>query len=196
MRYRCGNSSKHNTFIVLHQGVVINNKGELQGWGAVEDYVPELRELAIKKLDPIIICYSYGTLAEAVAGDGAIAEDSLLAVAGDGAIAEDSLLNEYKDIFVGTKIKYIIIKTKPNLALSPEEFEKGEGTFITKVKKKGEIKYEFSGEYDAEYYWLRILKPLLKVLHTYYKHIPKWSFGLTDSQMHKLINTEEDSDEE
>ena len=104
----------------------------------------------------------------------------------------ERMISQNIDLYPGSKIKYIIVKTKPNLALSPEEFEKKTGTYITKIKKKGEIEYEFSGEYDANYYWLRIIKPLVKVMNCYYQKIPEYNWNLTNAQLYKLINYEEE----
>jgi DNA polymerase I len=108
----------------------------------------------------------------------------------------ERMLGDGKDLFPGSKIPFIVIKQKPILALSPEEFAKGAGKFMTKSKRQGEFEYEFAGEYDSEYYWLRILKPLLKVLHTYMGKIPEWDWKLTDSQMHKMIKAIEYDEEE
>jgi len=99
----------------------------------------------------------------------------------------ERLISQGKDIYPGSKIKYIVIQNKPILAISVEEFEKGEGTFPYKHKKYGEMDYEWSGGYDALYYWLRILKPLIKVVYAYHNEIPDWEFNLTKSQFKKML---------
>jgi DNA polymerase elongation subunit (family B) len=108
----------------------------------------------------------------------------------------ERMINNGKDLYIGSKIPYIVIKNKPILALSPEEFEKKSGKFMTKSKRLGEYEYEFTGEYDAEYYWLRILKPLLKVTYTYFKRIPDWSWSISNAKLHKMIEKLEEDDDD
>ena len=45
------------------------------------------------------------------------------------------LLEKGIDLFPGSKIQYIVIKDKPILAISKEEYDKGQGIFKTKSKK-------------------------------------------------------------
>jgi DNA polymerase elongation subunit (family B) len=111
------------------------------------------------------------------------------------------MIGDGKDIYPGSKIPFIVVKQKPILALSPEEFKKGEGKYITKNKKKGEIEYEFFGEYDAEYYWVRVIKPLMKVVRTFYGVLPEWGWNLTSAQLTKILGslekeTEDEEDDE
>lgn len=91
------------------------------------------------------------------------------------------------DLMPGSKIKFIVIKDKPILALSPEEFALKTGIFKTKTKKHGYVDYEFAGEYDAKYYWVRILKPLVKVLSVYHGRLPEWNWNLTNSVLNKML---------
>ncbi len=96
------------------------------------------------------------------------------------------MLDRGVDLYPGSKIKFIVIKNKPILAIEPWEYEKGIGHFNHK-DKKGPYTYTFEGEYDAPYYWLRVIKPLLKVVLTYYGELPKWGWAVTDSVMKKLV---------
>ena len=97
------------------------------------------------------------------------------------------------DLYPGSKIAYIVIANKPILAISPEEYAKGEGTFPHKHKKLGKYSFEWEGDYDSKYYWERILKPLIKVVHAYHRRLPDWSWNMTDSQINKIMK---DKDEE
>jgi len=97
------------------------------------------------------------------------------------------LISKGKDIYPGSKIPFIVIQTKPILAISPEEYAIGSGVFWHKHRKHGETEYEWEGEYDSTYYWERILKPLVKVVHGYHRTIPDWEWGLTDSQFNKIL---------
>jgi len=90
------------------------------------------------------------------------------------------------DLYPGSKIKYIVIKDKPILAIEPWEYEKSEGEFPHKHKKKGEYIYQWGGDYAASYYWQRVIKPLIKVVATYNGTVPDWSWNLTASQMKKF----------
>jgi len=110
------------------------------------------------------------------------------------------MIADGKDIYPGSKIPFIVVKQKPILALSPAEFNKGAGKYITKHKKKGEIEWEFNGEYDAEYYWVRVIKPLIKVVRTFYGTLPEWGWHLSTAQLTKIVGSldkeEEDEDDE
>ncbi len=98
----------------------------------------------------------------------------------------DRLMAKGAEIYPGSKIRFIVIKNKPILAITPAEYKKGEGTFEHK-NKKGPYTLEWEGGYDAPYYWLRVIKPLLKVAMTYYGKVPDWSWAVTDSVMNKLV---------
>ena len=91
------------------------------------------------------------------------------------------------ELYPGSKIRFIVIKDKPILAVTKEEYIKGTGTFNYKFKKHGWGEYEWEGGYEADYYWNRIIKPLIKVVYTYYGNLPDWEWNLTDSQINKLI---------
>jgi len=104
----------------------------------------------------------------------------------------ERLMSKGADLYPGSKIRFIVVKDKPILAISEEEFEAKEGTFPYKHKKLGVIPYEWDGTYDAIYYWIRILKPLIKVLHAYYRIIPDWSFHLTLGQYNKILKDKEE----
>ena len=111
----------------------------------------------------------------------------------------ERMIAQGKDIYPGSKMKYIVVKEKPILALSSEEYSKGHGVFEYKHKKFGIIDYEWSGGYEATYYWLRILKPLLKVAYTYHKKVPDWEFNITEGQKNKMLQkiyTEADEDDD
>jgi len=105
----------------------------------------------------------------------------------------ERMIKQGKDLYPGSKMSYIVIKDKPILAVSPEEYEKGEGVFEYKHKKKGIIDFEWEGGYEANYYWMRILKPLIKVVHAYHRRLPDWDWNLTQSQINKIMK---DKDEE
>ena len=101
----------------------------------------------------------------------------------------ERLISKGMDIMVGMKMQYIVVKDKPILALSLDEYSTGEGTFKWKHKKKGEIDYEWEGGYEAKYYWERIMKPLIKVMYTYHKGLPDYSWNLTKSQLNKMVKS-------
>jgi DNA polymerase elongation subunit (family B) len=100
-----------------------------------------------------------------------------------------------KDLYPGSKIKYVVVEDAPILAITPEEFNSKNGEFPYTHKKKGNIIYYFSGHYAAKYYWRRIIKPLIKVACVYHCSIPNWNWNLTPSEINKLY-TENDEDEE
>jgi len=104
-------------------------------------------------------------------------------------------ISQGKDIYPGSKIKFIVIKDKPILAISPQEFAKKSGTFKYKHKKLGEIENQWEGDYCASYYWFRILKPLIKVIYAYHKQVPDWNWNLTKGEFGKILANQE-SDEE
>jgi DNA polymerase elongation subunit (family B) len=110
----------------------------------------------------------------------------------------ERLLKKGVDLYPGSKIHFIVIKTKPNLAISLEEYAKGEGIFITKHKKIQEFEYEFDGGYDATYYWTRIITPFMKVLYVFNKGLPDWNWGLTQSALNKIVKKlgKDDDDDE
>jgi len=100
------------------------------------------------------------------------------------------LMSQGVEIYPGSKIKYIVIKEKPILAISLGDWEKGQGLFDYKHKKKGMIQIEWTKDdgYAAAYYWQRIIKPLIKVVFTYYMGIlPDWNWGLNQGQMNKML---------
>ncbi len=109
----------------------------------------------------------------------------------------ERLMEQGKEIYPGSKIKFIVVKDKPILSISPEEFEKGGGFFPYKDKKKGHIMYQWEGTYEAKYYWLRIIKPLIKVLFYYYGELPKQGFNwnLTASELKKMVTISDDDEE-
>lgn len=119
-----------------------------------------------------------------VKADGTIQMKSILAHVKLAA----RLISQGKDIYPGSKIKFIVVKDKPILALSQEEYERGFGSFEYKHKKLGIIDYEWGGGYDALYYWLRIMKPLITAVYTYHKILPDWEFNLSSSQLRKLMS--------
>lgn len=102
------------------------------------------------------------------------------------------LIGQGIDIYPGSKIRFIVVKDKPILALSPEEYESGSGIYQYKYKKKGWGDYEFSGGYDASYYWLRLIKPLIKVVYCYYGRLPEWSWQITESQLKKIMKDKDE----
>lgn len=104
----------------------------------------------------------------------------------------ERMIAKGKDLMPGSKIKYIVVKDKPILALSPEEFESKTGIYKTKSKKHGYIDYEFTGDYDAKYYWVRILKPLIKVLSVYHHGLPEWGWNLSQSVLNKMVVSKDD----
>ena len=109
----------------------------------------------------------------------------------------ERMISQGKDLYPGSKIRYIVIKNKPILAISNEEYEKGEGSFKYKHKKKGIMDYDWEGGYDATYYWERILKPLIKVIYAYYRKIPAWQWNLSQTQFNKMLkgmDTEEEDE--
>jgi len=109
------------------------------------------------------------------------------------------IIQQGGDLYPGSKIRYIVIKDKPILAISSEEYAFGKGAFPYKYKKRGEGIYDWEGDYAASYYWERILKPLFKVLYAYYGKVPEWNWSLTGSQMKKMLKgmeKDEDEDEE
>lgn len=108
----------------------------------------------------------------------------------------ERLINKGIDLYPGSKIEFIVVKQKPILALSPEEYEAKSGVYQIKSRKKGIINFEFSGHYDAEYYWLRSIKPLIKVVNAYYSKLPEWDWAITNSQMKKIIEKDDDSTED
>lgn len=99
----------------------------------------------------------------------------------------ERLINAGVDIYPGSKIHFVVILNKPILAITPEEFTKGSGIFKHRTKKKEVYEHEFNGEYDAKYYWLRVMKPLVKVIYTYYGELPNWTFRLTATEIKKII---------
>ena len=105
-------------------------------------------------------------------------------------ILAERLLSKGVDLMPGSKIKYIVIKTKPILAISPEEYKKGTGAFPYKHRKLGDIDYEWSGLYDAAYYWERIIKPLIKVVYGYHRSLPEWEWHLTNTQFKKILKSQ------
>lgn len=108
----------------------------------------------------------------------------------------ERLIEQGKEIYPGSKIHFIVIKDKPILAISVAEYEKGSGVFHYKHKKLGEIEYEWEGDYDAKYYWLRITKPLIKVIYSYYGEIPEWDWNLTNSELNKILKSQERDEED
>ena len=102
------------------------------------------------------------------------------------------LLDKGVDLYPGSKIQFIVIANKPILAISPQEYKVGSGEFLHKHKKKGEYTYEWSGGYDGPYYCLRVIKPLIKVVATYYTTIPQWDWGVTDAVLNKIHKEEDD----
>jgi len=107
----------------------------------------------------------------------------------------ERMMNSGSEILPGHKVQYIVVKDKPILALSQEEYAKGSGTFKYKHKKQGIIDYEWEGGYDTLYYWIRIMKPLITVVYTYHKKLPDWGFNLTQGQLNKImkkLGTEEE----
>jgi len=96
------------------------------------------------------------------------------------------------DLYPGSKMKFIVIKDKPILAISPEEYDLGKGEFTTKKKKTKEvIPYYWEGGYDVTYYWKRIVKPVIKVIWAYHKNLDDWDFYLSESQMNKILKDKE-----
>jgi DNA polymerase elongation subunit (family B) len=79
------------------------------------------------------------------------------------------LIEQGIELYVGSKISYIVIKDKPIIAMDKETF----------------IKENFN--YEASYYWRRIIMPLLKVVYGYLRKIPDWSFNIKKSELNKLI---------
>lgn len=108
----------------------------------------------------------------------------------------ERMINQGVDLYPGSKIKYIVIKDKPILAISPEEFKKGTGSFEYKHKKKGMMLYDWEGEYEASYYWTRILKPLIKVIYAYYGSVPNWNWNLSPAQLNKMLKGLDRDDED
>lgn len=108
----------------------------------------------------------------------------------------ERLIESGEEVYPGSKIKYIVIKDKPILAISPAEFEKREGVFKYKAKKIGWMDYSWSETYDANYYWKRIMKPLIKVVTSYHKELPDWSWNLSASELKKLANNDTDEEDE
>lgn len=106
----------------------------------------------------------------------------------------ERLMLQGKEIFPGSKIKFVVVKDKPILAISPDEFEKGSGTFEYKHKKQGIIDYHWEDGYEAKYYWLRVIKPLIKVIFAYYQDLPKWGWNVTDGELKKILNKDEDDE--
>ena len=104
----------------------------------------------------------------------------------------ERLLAQGKDLYPGSKIRYIVIHNKPIIAISPEEYSKGSGTFKAKFKKQGIIDYQWEGGYEASYYWTRIIKPLVKVLYCYHGKLPDMEFNLKNSEMSKILGDDED----
>jgi len=99
----------------------------------------------------------------------------------------ERLIGQGKELYPGTKIQFIVIADKPILALSPEEYEKGEGSFQHKNKKTGIYQYDWEGGYAAKYYWLRVMKPLLKVAYVYKPDmVITWELHMTQSEINKL----------
>lgn len=98
------------------------------------------------------------------------------------------LIDKGASIYPGSKIHYIVIADKPILAITLKEFLKGSGNFTHKHKKLGEYLHEWEGEYATKYYWLRVIKPLIKVVLVYYDSLPDWNFGLTQTEMNKIKN--------
>ena len=99
----------------------------------------------------------------------------------------ERMMKQGVELYPGSKIPYIVILDKPILAISPAEYDKQEGEFEHKHKKKGEYIYEWEGGYEASYYWLRVIKPLIKVAKSYYGELPDWSWNLTAAQMNKML---------
>lgn len=97
------------------------------------------------------------------------------------------LMDNGFEVYPGSKIKFIVVKDGPLLAISKEEYLKGFGVFKYKFKKTGWGEYNWAKEYDAPYYWKRIIKPLIKVLFTYYKGLPDWEWNLSKSVVGKMI---------
>jgi DNA polymerase elongation subunit (family B) len=104
----------------------------------------------------------------------------------------ERLLEKGKDLYPGSKIKFVVIANKPILAITPEEFDLGEGLFTHTNRKKGEYEFVFEGEYDAKYYWLRIIKPLFKVIWAFYGEVPEWGWNITASERKKMLKGKED----
>ncbi len=104
----------------------------------------------------------------------------------------DRLMKAGKDINPGEKLKYIVIANKPLLVITPEEFEKGESQFQHTNRKKGDYTFYFEGQYDAKYYWLRIIKPLFKVIWAFYGEVPEWGWNITASERKKMLKGRED----
>ena len=104
------------------------------------------------------------------------------------------MMSQGKDLYVGSKIRYVVVKEKPIVALSEEEFKKGKGEYRYKDKKVEKV-FEFGGQYDSKYYWRRIIKPLLKVALVYYKGLPRWQLNLTNSEVLKLASAGDEDDE-
>ena len=104
----------------------------------------------------------------------------------------ERLMNSGTDLYPGSKIKYIVIKDKPILAIAPNEYLLGKGEFETKSRKTKEvIPYYWEGGYDFEYYWFRIVKPVIKVIWAFHKYLDDWDFYLTDSKMNKILKDKE-----
>jgi len=108
------------------------------------------------------------------------------------------MLDQGIDLNVGDKIPFIVIKDKPILAISPEEYEAGKGKFLHKDKKKGEIEIDWNGEYEPSYYWTRIIKPLAKIMYVINKNVPDYLIeGMKATEKKKilsLVDNEEDGD--
>lgn len=106
----------------------------------------------------------------------------------------ERLINKGADLSPGSKIRYIVIADKPILAITESEYKLGTGEFPHRSKKTGDYTYTWEGTYEAAYYWKRIIKPIIKVVACYYNSLPEWSWGLTASQMKKIINVEEEDE--
>jgi len=177
---------------ILEENPVLNEKWEDKVrdlYAKVFDQELEVSDLLLTKAITKMPQDYYGDVIDSKTGKPKIKADGTIqkkAIPGHVRLAE-RLIAQGKDIYPGSKMKYIVIHEGPIIALSKKEYAKGEGEFEYKHKKKGEIMYEFSGEYDAKYYWMRILKPLIKVVYTYYGKLPEWDFNVTKGQMNKLM---------
>ena len=182
----------------------LNENLDLTGWETVIDTMHDrcfnqelnVKELTlVKSLTKMPDDYAGYTIDKKtgkpkIKADGTLQQKSIPA----HVLLAERMLEKGVDVFPGQKLQFIVIHDKPIIAITPVEFELKSGSFKMKHKKRGIIDYTFDGTYAADYYWLRIIKPLLKVVYCYYGKLPEWSWNLTPSQLQKVLGTE-DSEE-
>jgi DNA polymerase elongation subunit (family B) len=74
----------------------------------------------------------------------------------------ERMIENGAEIYPGSKIQYIVVKNSPIIAVSLEEYQKQLRNLVINRKDKV-ISVDLSRGYDANYYWERIKKPLLKI---------------------------------